>query len=87
MSDISETLREQEGYPQVAEEEDGNDQADGVLHAHKRSTPFTISADKAKNAMVRITKTRSCMQGSSHQVARCGPHDESGSRQETNPGC
>ena len=63
VSDISETLREQQGHSEVAEQEDGDDQSDGVLHAHSRSTPFTISADMAKNATVSITKTRSCMVG------------------------
>jgi hypothetical protein len=72
VSDISETLRKEKGYPEIAEKEDGNDQADGVLPAHSRSTPFTISAVTAKNATVRITNTRSSMRSSSRQVAVVG---------------
>jgi hypothetical protein len=59
VSDISETLREQKGRHEVAEEEDGDDQPRGVLDAHSRSTPLTMSEARAKNAPVRITNTRS----------------------------
>jgi hypothetical protein len=63
VSDISETLREQKGRHEVAEEEDGDDKPRGVLDAHSRSTPLTISEASAKNATVRITNTRSDMHG------------------------
>jgi hypothetical protein len=70
VSDISETLREEQCHPEIAEQEDGYDQADGVLHAHSRSTPFRISAARAKNATVSITNRRSCMWRSSHRVVQ-----------------
>jgi hypothetical protein len=78
VSDISETLREQKGRHEVAEKEDGDDQPRGVLDAHSRSTPFTMSATSAKNAPVRITNTRSdiCLY-SSHRVAWECDHDGS----------
>jgi hypothetical protein len=59
VSDISETLREQQGRHKVAQEKDRDGQPGCVLDAHSRSTPFTISARSAKNAPVRITKRRS----------------------------
>jgi len=37
---MSETLREEEGDHEVAEDEDAEDQADEVLGAHSRSVPF-----------------------------------------------
>jgi hypothetical protein len=43
VSDMSETLREEEGDHEVAEDEDAEDQADDVLGAHSRSVPFRIS--------------------------------------------
>ena len=49
MSDISETLREQQGHDEVAEEEDGEDEADAAfVEAHSRSTPLRTSAMPAK---------------------------------------
>jgi hypothetical protein len=39
---ISETLREQEGDHEVAEDQDAQDQTDQVVGAHSRSTPFRI---------------------------------------------
>jgi hypothetical protein len=63
VSDISETLREQKGRYQVAEEENGDDKPHGVLDAHSRSTPLTMSDASAKNAKVRITNTRSDIHG------------------------
>jgi hypothetical protein len=59
VSDISETLREQQGRHQVAQKENRNSEPYGVLYAHNRSTPLTISEASAKNAMMRITKPRS----------------------------
>jgi hypothetical protein len=59
VSDISETLREQKGNHEVADEQDGEGEPGDVLDAQSRSTPLTISAVSAKNAPVRITKTRS----------------------------
>ena len=59
VSDISETLREQKGRHEVAEEEDGDGEPGGVLDAHSRSTPLRMSEASAKNAPVSITKTRS----------------------------
>jgi hypothetical protein len=59
VSDISETLRKQKGRHKVAKQEDGDRQSRGVLYAHSRSTPLTISEASAKNAAVRITKRRS----------------------------
>jgi hypothetical protein len=63
VSDISESLREEKGHDEVAEEEDGEGETCGVLDAHSRSTPLTISPAMAKNAAVRITNTRSDMNG------------------------
>jgi hypothetical protein len=78
VSDISETLREQKGRHQVAEQEDGDEKSRGVLDAHSRSTPLTMSEASAKNATVRITNTRSdiCLY-SSHRVAWKCDHDGS----------
>jgi hypothetical protein len=59
VSDISETLREQKGRHEVAEEQDGDGESRGVLDAHSRSTPLRMRAVSAKNAPVRITNTRS----------------------------
>jgi hypothetical protein len=58
---MSETLREKEGYGEVADEQDGHDESDRVRHAHNRSTPLTTSAVTAKNATVRIRKIRSAI--------------------------
>ena len=69
MSDISEPLGEQQGHDEVAEEEDGEDEAGDVLEAHSRSTPLRTSAMPAKNTTVRITNTRSAIRDSSRQVA------------------
>jgi len=63
VSDISETLREQKGRHEVAEEEDGDGEPGGVLDAHSRSTPLRMSEASAKNAPVRMTNTRSDMHG------------------------
>jgi hypothetical protein len=46
VSDISETLREQKGHQQVAEEKDAHDEPDDVVRAHSRSTALRI-----RNAM------------------------------------
>ena len=62
MSDISESLREEQGRDEVADQQNGEDEAGDVLDAHSRSTPFTISAAKAKKATVRTTNTTSAMQ-------------------------
>jgi hypothetical protein len=59
VSDISETLREQKSHHEVAEEEHGEGEPGGVLDAHGRSTPLTMSVRSAKNAPERIRKTRS----------------------------
>ena len=63
VSDISETLREEHGHREVADEQDGHDQTNEVLRGHNRSTPLTMRAVSAKNAMVRTTNTRSAMLG------------------------
>ena len=52
MSDMSETLREEEGGDQVAEQECARDEADQVVRAHSRSTPFTSSSAATKNKAV-----------------------------------
>jgi hypothetical protein len=49
---MSETLREEEGRQQVAEDEDAEDQTDQVLGAHNRSVPFRISRMSRNRAMV-----------------------------------
>jgi hypothetical protein len=63
VSDISETLGEQQGYHEIAEQENREREPHGVLHVHNRSTPLTINDASAKNAPVRITNTRSDMHG------------------------
>jgi hypothetical protein len=70
VSDISETLREQQGHHEVAEQERGEDESRVVLERHSRSTPLRISAMAAKNATVTITNTRSAIRDSSRQVVR-----------------
>jgi hypothetical protein len=50
---MSETLREEEGDYEVAEDEDGQDQADRVLGAHSRSTPLRTSRITTNRATVR----------------------------------
>jgi hypothetical protein len=52
---MSETLREQQGHQQVAEEKDAEDQADEVGRAHSRSTPLRISSAMRKKRAVRTT--------------------------------
>jgi hypothetical protein len=59
VSDISESLGEQQGGDEVAEEENRDGEPGGVFDAHSRSTPRTISVISAKDATVRITNTRS----------------------------
>jgi hypothetical protein len=59
VSDISETLGEEQGRHEVAEEQDRDGEPGGVLGAHSRSTPLTMRARSEKNAPVRITKARS----------------------------
>jgi hypothetical protein len=49
---MSETLREEEGDHQVAEDEDAEDQSDEVLGAHSRSAPFRIRRITTKIATV-----------------------------------
>jgi hypothetical protein len=53
---MSETLREEEGDHEVAEDENAEDQADEVLAAdvvaHSRSVPFRISRMSRKIAAV-----------------------------------
>jgi hypothetical protein len=58
---MSETLREQQGDHEIADEEDRQAKPDDVGSAHSRSTPLTINAATAKNTTVKITKTRSAM--------------------------
>jgi hypothetical protein len=50
---MSETLREEEGHDQIAEEEYGDDESDEVLCAHSRSTAFRMRNATRKNASVR----------------------------------
>jgi hypothetical protein len=56
---MSETLREEEGGQQVAEEEDAHDEPDQVLRAdswaHSRSTALRMRREMTKNAIVRTT--------------------------------
>jgi hypothetical protein len=61
VSDISESLREQQRHHEVADQQDGHDKPEGVPTTHSRSTPFTIKAVSAKNATVRSTNKRSDM--------------------------
>jgi hypothetical protein len=49
---MSETLREEKGDDQVAEEGGAQDEADQVVGAHSRSTPFSrIRATRKKRAV------------------------------------
>jgi hypothetical protein len=48
---MSETLREQEGDHEVAEDEDAEDQSDEVLGAHSRSIAF-------RTRRIRTNRTR-----------------------------
>jgi hypothetical protein len=50
---MSETLREEEGHQEVAEEQDAHDEPDHVLRAHSRSTAFRMRNATAKKAAVR----------------------------------
>ena len=61
VSDISESLREQERYEEVAEKQDADGEPGDDLDAHSRSTPLTISAVSAKKATARATNSRSAM--------------------------
>jgi len=49
---MSETLREEEGDHEVAEDEDAEDQADEVLGTHSRSVPFRMSRMSRKMTAV-----------------------------------
>jgi hypothetical protein len=62
-SDISESFREQNGHHEVAEEKNGQGQPRGILDAHNPSAPLTTREVSAKNTTVRITNTRSGIQG------------------------
>src|SRR4029077_19984806 len=76
-----EALREQQGYREVADEQDGDHQTDRVLCAHSRSTPRTITAENAKNATVIRTNTTSDIQGlQSLQVTGRRPPEQSWTR-------
>jgi hypothetical protein len=61
VSDISEALREHEGYGQVADQQQRQDQSRGILKAHSRSKPFKTNAAMAKKAIVKAMKIRSCI--------------------------
>jgi hypothetical protein len=50
---MSETLREEEGHDQVAEDEDAEDQADQVLGGHSRSVAFRMRKISTKRPRVR----------------------------------
>jgi hypothetical protein len=50
---MSETLREEEGGQQVAEEKDTHDEADEVLCAHSRSTALRMRRQMRKMSPVR----------------------------------
>jgi hypothetical protein len=50
---MSETLREEKGDDQVAEEGGAQDEADEVVGAHSRSTPFRTSMATRKKTTVR----------------------------------
>jgi hypothetical protein len=49
---MSETLREEKGDDQVAEECGAQDETHEVVGAHNRSTPFTMSRARAKKMAV-----------------------------------
>src|SRR5215210_7184105 len=49
---MSETLREEKGGDQVAEDQDTRDESDQVLRAHSRSTPCTTSSEMRKKRAV-----------------------------------
>jgi len=50
---MSETLREQEGYKEVAEEEDARDDPDQVFRAHSRSTALRMSRETRRNRAIK----------------------------------
>jgi hypothetical protein len=49
---MSETLREEKGGDQVAEDQDARDEPDQVLRAHSRPTPFTTRRAMRKKRAV-----------------------------------
>jgi hypothetical protein len=51
---MSETLREEKGEEEVAEDEDAHDQADGVGDAHRSST--LTSSQQSANTAARIAR-------------------------------
>ena len=61
VSDMSETLREEKGEQQVAEENGAHDEADRVVAAHSRSTPLSTSSASRKNRQVRPRYSTSSM--------------------------
>ena len=61
VSDMSEPLREEQRHHQVDHEQGGQDEADHVLDAHRRSAPFTNSAVTAKKPAVSKTKATSAI--------------------------
>jgi hypothetical protein len=57
----SETLREQQGDHEVAEDEERHDEGYGVLGAHSRSTALRTSAATMKKRPLNARKARSAM--------------------------
>jgi hypothetical protein len=50
---MSETLREEEGHDQVAQQQDAQDQPDEVVGTHSRSTALRTRRATRKNRAVR----------------------------------
>jgi hypothetical protein len=49
---MSETLREEKGRDQVAEEKCAHDKSDQVVGAHRRSTPFRTARARVKKRAI-----------------------------------
>ncbi len=64
----SEPLREDQGKDEIAEQDDGHDQADYVLHGHSFVTPLAMSATSAKTASVVTTRATSAIVSSWYEV-------------------
>jgi hypothetical protein len=56
-----EPLGEDQGQDQVAEQGDGDAQADDAFGVHSFATPLAIKTTSAKNAIVRNTKATSAI--------------------------
>src|SRR3954451_20087595 len=64
----SEPLREDQGEDEIAQQDDGHDEADDVLGGHSFVTPLATSATSANTAIVVTTKARSAIVNSSDEV-------------------